>query len=57
MSTDDLANDEHVRGRGMYVELDHPEAASGQRRHADQAFPRHAEIQRSRCSAEHTPKF
>jgi formyl-CoA transferase len=25
MSTDDLANDEHVRGREMYVELDHPQ--------------------------------
>jgi len=25
MSTSDLANDEHVRGREMYVELDHPE--------------------------------
>jgi formyl-CoA transferase len=24
MSTDDLANDEHVRGRQMWVELDHP---------------------------------
>jgi formyl-CoA transferase len=25
MSTEDLANDEHVRGRDMWVELDHPE--------------------------------
>ncbi len=25
MSTDDLANDEHVHGREMYVELDHPQ--------------------------------
>ena len=25
MSTGDLANDEHVRGRDMYVELDHPQ--------------------------------
>jgi formyl-CoA transferase len=25
MSTEDLANDEHVHGREMYVELDHPE--------------------------------
>jgi len=25
MSTADLANDEHVRGRDMYVELDHPQ--------------------------------
>ncbi len=25
MSTEDLANDEHVRGRDMYVELDHPQ--------------------------------
>jgi formyl-CoA transferase len=25
MSTDDLANDEHVRGRQMWVELDHPQ--------------------------------
>jgi formyl-CoA transferase len=25
MSTEDLANDEHVRGRSMYVELDHPQ--------------------------------
>jgi formyl-CoA transferase len=25
MSTGDLANDEHVRGRQMYVELDHPQ--------------------------------
>jgi len=25
MSTDDLANDEHVRGRDMWVELDHPQ--------------------------------
>jgi len=25
MSTEDLATDEHVRGREMYVELDHPE--------------------------------
>jgi formyl-CoA transferase len=25
MSTDDLANDEHVRGREMWVELDHPQ--------------------------------
>jgi formyl-CoA transferase len=25
MSTEDLANDDHVRGREMYVELDHPE--------------------------------
>ena len=25
MSTEDLANDEHVKLRGMYVELDHPE--------------------------------
>ncbi|TMG73690.1 MAG: formyl-CoA transferase, partial [Betaproteobacteria bacterium] len=25
MSTDDLANDEHVRGRNMWVELDHPQ--------------------------------
>ncbi len=24
MSTEDLANDEHIRGRDMYVELDHP---------------------------------
>ncbi len=39
MSTEDLANDEHVRGREMYVELDHPAARQMvQRRHADQAF-------------------
>ena len=25
MSTEDLANDEHVKGRDMYVELDHPQ--------------------------------
>jgi formyl-CoA transferase len=25
MSTQDLANDEHVRGRDMWVELDHPQ--------------------------------
>jgi len=25
MSTEDLANDEHVKGREMYVELDHPQ--------------------------------
>jgi formyl-CoA transferase len=25
MSTEDLANDEHVRGRNMWVELDHPQ--------------------------------
>ena len=25
MSTEDLANDDHVRGRDMYVELDHPQ--------------------------------
>jgi formyl-CoA transferase len=25
MSTEDLASDEHVRGREMYVELDHPQ--------------------------------
>ena len=25
MSTGDLANDEHIRGREMYVELDHPQ--------------------------------
>jgi len=25
MSTEDLADDEHVRGRNMYVELDHPQ--------------------------------
>ena len=25
MSTQDLANDEHVRGRDMYIELDHPQ--------------------------------
>ena len=25
MSTEDLADDEHVRGRDMYVELDHPQ--------------------------------
>jgi len=25
MGTDDLANDEHVRGRDMWVELDHPQ--------------------------------
>lgn len=25
MSTNDLANDEHIRGREMYVELDHPQ--------------------------------
>src|SRR5712671_2337410 len=25
MSTEDLANDEHIRGRDMYVELDHPQ--------------------------------
>ena len=25
MSTQDLANDEHVRGREMWVELDHPQ--------------------------------
>ena len=25
MSTEDLANDEHIRGRQMYVELDHPQ--------------------------------
>jgi len=25
MSTADLANDEHIRGRQMYVELDHPQ--------------------------------
>ena len=25
MSTEDLANDEHVRGRQMWVELDHPQ--------------------------------
>jgi len=25
MSTEDLATDEHIRGREMYVELDHPE--------------------------------
>jgi len=25
MSTEDLANDEHVRGRNMYVELGHPQ--------------------------------
>ena len=38
MSTEDLANDEHVRGRDMWVELDHPAARQVvQRRHADQA--------------------
>ena len=25
MSTEDLAHDEHIRGRGMWVELDHPQ--------------------------------
>jgi formyl-CoA transferase len=25
MSTEDLATDEHVKGRDMYVELDHPQ--------------------------------
>jgi formyl-CoA transferase len=25
MGTEDLANDEHVRGRDMWVELDHPQ--------------------------------
>jgi formyl-CoA transferase len=25
MSTEDLANDEHIRGREMWVELDHPQ--------------------------------
>jgi formyl-CoA transferase len=25
MSTEDLANDEHVRGREMWVEIDHPQ--------------------------------
>jgi formyl-CoA transferase len=25
MSTEDLANDEHVKGRDMWVELDHPQ--------------------------------
>jgi formyl-CoA transferase len=25
MSTQDLANDEHVKGRDMWVELDHPQ--------------------------------
>jgi formyl-CoA transferase len=25
MSTEDLANDQHVRGREMWVELDHPQ--------------------------------
>jgi formyl-CoA transferase len=25
MSTEDLANDQHVHGREMYVELDHPQ--------------------------------
>ena len=25
MSTSDLATDEHIRGRDMYVELDHPQ--------------------------------
>jgi formyl-CoA transferase len=25
MSTEDLATDEHIRGRDMYVELDHPQ--------------------------------
>jgi len=25
MSTEDLANDEHMRGRDMWVELDHPQ--------------------------------
>ena len=25
MSTEDLANDEHIRGRDMWVELDHPQ--------------------------------
>jgi formyl-CoA transferase len=25
MSSEDLANDEHVRGRDMWVELDHPQ--------------------------------
>jgi formyl-CoA transferase len=28
MSTADLADDEHVRGRDMYVELDHPQRGS-----------------------------
>jgi formyl-CoA transferase len=25
MSTEDLATDEHIKGRDMYVELDHPQ--------------------------------
>jgi len=55
MSTDDLANDEHVRGREMWVELDHPQRGKWY----NVGMPiklsaSHAEIKRSPLLGEHT---
>ncbi|PWT98183.1 MAG: formyl-CoA transferase, partial [Terriglobia bacterium] len=58
MSTEDLANDEHVRGREMYVELDHPQRGKWHNIGMPiklSASP--AKIQRSPLLGEHTEEI
>ncbi len=58
MSTEDLANDEHVRGREMYVELDHPQRGKWHNVGMPiklSASP--AKIQRSPLLGEHTEEI
>jgi formyl-CoA transferase len=58
MSTEDLANDEHVRGRDMWVELDHPQRGKWWNIGMPiklSASP--AEIQRSPLLGEHTDEI
>jgi formyl-CoA transferase len=58
MSTEDLANDEHVRGRDMYVELDHPQRGKWQNVGMPiklSASP--AKIERSPTLGEHTDEI
>ena len=55
MSTEDLADDEHVRGREMYVELDHPKRGKWH----NVGMPiklsdSHVKIERSPLLGEHT---
>jgi formyl-CoA transferase len=55
MSTEDLANDEHVRGRQMYVELDHPKRGTWY----NVGMPiklsaSHVDVERSPLLGEHT---
>ncbi len=59
MSTEDLATDDHVRGRQMYVELDHPQRGKwynvGMPIKLLSASP--AKIERSPTLGEHTDEI